>query len=91
VCDSFAGMTRPRTPWFIGLEAAKANAGPAFVLQTLMLMAVLAYYFHSPSKAALNALADYKERHGVAFVLGASVLVGAVLPEIFVVCVFPTW
>jgi hypothetical protein len=81
-------MTRPRTPWLIGLEAAKANAGPAFVLQTLMLMAVLAYYFHSPSKAALNALADYKERHGVAFVLGASVLVGAVLPEIFVVVFF---
>ena len=80
--------TSRRAPWLIGWEAAKANAAPAFVLQICMLTILLAYYFHPPSTAILNALADFKERHGLAFVLVASVFVGAVLPEIFVIFFF---
>src|SRR5437879_6608257 len=78
-------MSRRRTPWLIGWEAAKANAAPAFVLQSVMLAILLAYYFHPPSAALLNALADFKQRHGLTFVLIASVIVGALLPELFVI------
>src|SRR6184192_754118 len=81
-------MSRQRTPWLIGWEAAKANAAPAFVLQSMMLAILLAYYFHPPSAAFLNALAGFKERHGLAFVLIASAIVGAILPELFVIVFF---
>ena len=77
---------RPRRPlWLIGWDAARANAAPAFVLQTLMLMILLAYYFYSPSAAMLNALAELKEWYGLTFVLIVSAIVGAVLPEMFVI------
>ena len=72
----------------IGWEAAKANAAPAFVLQTLMLAILLAYYFHPPTTAVLNALADYKQRYGLRFVLVGSVAAGAVLPEMFTIIFF---
>src|SRR5206468_11710625 len=81
-------MSRRRTPWLIGWEAAKANAAPTFVLQCVMLAILLAYYFHPPSAALLNALAEFKQRHGLTFVLIASVIVGAVLPEMFVIVFF---
>src|SRR5205814_9220556 len=79
---------RDLSPWLIGWEAAKANAAPAFVLQAIMFALLLAYYFHPPSAALLNALANYKQQHGPAFVLIASVIVGAVLPELFVIVFF---
>ena len=53
-----------------------------------MLAILLAYYFHPPSAALLNALAEFKQRHGLTFVLIASVIVGAVLPELFVIVFF---
>jgi len=81
-------MPRERTPWLIGWEAAKANAAPALVLQVIMLALLLAYYFHPPSAAVLNTLANYKQQHGLAFVLITSVIVGAVLPELFVIMFF---
>jgi hypothetical protein len=81
-------MSARPTPWLIGWEAARANAAPAFVLQAVMLMILLAYYFHPPSAALLNALADFKQDHGLAFVLIASAIVGAVLPELFVIVLF---
>src|SRR2546430_243760 len=81
-------MSRRGRPWLIGWAAAKANAAPAFVLRSVMLAILLAYYFHPPSAALLNALADFKQRHGLTFVLIASVIVGAVLPELFVIVFF---
>src|SRR5437763_16325557 len=81
-------MSARRTPWLIGWEAAKANAAPAFVLQSMMLAILLAYYLHPPSAAFLNALAGFKQRHGLIFVLIASAIVAAVLPELFVIVFF---
>src|SRR5437868_13509835 len=81
-------MSARRTPWSIGWEAAKANAAPAFVLQSMMLAILLAYYFHPPSAAFLNALARFKDRHGLSFVLIASDLVGARLLVLFVLVFF---
>jgi hypothetical protein len=84
----FARVLRSHTPLLIGWEAAKANATPAFVLQTMMLAVLVAYYFHPTTAALLNALADYKQRHGLLFVLASSIVVGAVLPELFVIIFF---
>ena len=81
-------MSRQRTPWLIGWEAAKANAAPAFVLQVMMLAILLAYYFHRPSAELLNMVADYKLRHSLLLVIIASVIVGAVLPEVFTIIFF---
>ncbi len=82
-------MTRKsRTPLTIGWQAVKANALPGFVLQAAMLSILLAYYFSPTSAALLNQLADYKRNHQVAFVIIASVCAGALLPELFVVCLF---
>lgn len=49
---------------------------------------LLAYYFHSPAANVLDAVAHFKERHEFTFVLLASVVVGAVLPELFVIIFF---
>src|SRR5436190_24217087 len=81
-------MSRRGRPWLIGWEAAKANAASAFVLQSVMLAILLAYYLHPPSAALLNTLAEFKQRHGLSFVLIASIIVGAALPEIFVIIFF---
>src|SRR5437763_8395031 len=81
-------MSREPTPWSIGWEAAKANAAPAFVLQAIMLALLMAYYFHQPSAGLLDSLAKYKQEHELAFVLTAAVIVGAVLPELFVILFF---
>ena len=79
---------KSRTPLTIGWEAAKANAVPGFVLQALILSILLAYYFHPPSAALLNQLAEYKRNHEVTFVIVVSIVAGALLPELFVIGVF---
>lgn len=77
-----------RPPLAIGWEAAKANAIPALILQALMLAILLGYYFHPPTTALLDLLADYKRQYGLAFVIIASIFVGALLPELFVILFF---
>jgi hypothetical protein len=83
-----AAMPKSRAPLTIGWEAARANALPGFVLQTLMLSILLAYYFSPKSASLLNQVAEYKRAHGLTFVIVASVCAGAFLPELFVVCFF---
>ena len=78
-------------PWVIGWEAAKANAIPALVLQALMLSLLLGYYMHPGTARALSVLAELRETYGLGFVVLASLLAGAVLPELFVVAVFQKW
>ncbi|MEP6777136.1 MAG: hypothetical protein ABI944_01695 [Chthoniobacterales bacterium] len=77
-----------RSPLALGWEAARANAIPAFILQGLMLLVLLAYYWSSHAAAALNALAGYKERNGVGFVIAAAITAGALVPELFVIFFF---
>ncbi len=77
-----------RTPWALGWEAARANLVPALVIQALML-ALLAGYYLSPAVAGmLNDLAAYKLRHGFTFVLLASIVAGALVPELFLILFF---
>ena len=79
---------RARSPYALGWEAAKANALPAFILQALMVALLLAYYLSPQAAGALDRLAAYKEAHGLAFVIVAAILAGALLPEIFVIVFF---
>ena len=77
-----------RTPLALGWEAAKANAVPGFVLQAVMLLVLIGYYWSAPFAAFLDGLARYKNEHGLAFVVGAAVVAGAIVPELFVIVFF---
>jgi hypothetical protein len=77
-----------KPPLFVGLRAARANLVPGLVIQMAMLTIVLAYYWHEPTKDALNILAVWKERYGYLFSVVLSILAGAVLPEVLKVLFF---
>jgi hypothetical protein len=77
-----------RTPLALGWEAARANAVPAFILQAAMIALLVAYYVSPAAATALNRLAEYKQEHGLAFVIVAAIAAGALLPELFVICFF---
>jgi hypothetical protein len=81
-------MQKSRTPLVIGWEAAKANAKPALVIQTIMLALAIAYYTNPAVANTLRQLAEVKREHGVAFVLPASIAAGALIPEIFLIFFF---
>ena len=80
--------TKSRTPLAIGWEAAKANAVPGFILQGVMLAILIAYYKSATFADSLDRLAQYKQQHGLTFVIGAGILAGALLPEFFVIFFF---
>jgi hypothetical protein len=77
-----------RTSLALGWEAAKANAVPAFILQGAMLIVLIAYYLSPACADFLDRLAKYKEQHGLVFVVSASIVAGAIVPELFVVLFF---
>src|SRR6266513_1124778 len=81
-------MQKSRTPLMIGWEAARANAKPALIIQALMLALAISFYANSTMADALRNLAEFKRAHGIVFVFGASVIAGALLPELFLLLVF---
>src|SRR5260370_37336256 len=81
-------MPKSRTPLIIGWEAARANAKPALVIQAIMLALAIAFYTNSAVADALRNLAEFKRAHGLLFVLGASVVAGAIVPEVFLILFF---
>ena len=72
----------------IGWEAARANAKPALIIQAIMLALAIAFYASPTVASALRALAEFKREHGFLFVLCASVLAGALIPEFFLILFF---
>jgi len=72
----------------IGWEAAKANAKPALFIQAVMLALAIGFYTNAAIADALRNLAEFKRAHGLDFVIVASVLAGAILPEIFLILFF---
>lgn len=72
----------------IGWEAARANALPALFIQIMMLGLLVAYYTNQNVAWALNQLAQYKRAHGLGFVILASIVAGAIFPEIFLIAFF---
>src|ERR1700739_2482846 len=81
-------MPKSRPPLTIGWEAARANAKPALIIQAIMLAVAIAYYANPRAAEALRGLAEFKRTHGLTFVIIASVLAGAILPEIFLILFF---
>ena len=81
-------MQNSRTPLTIGWQAARANAGPGFTLQAIMLAILVAYYRNASFAGWLDRLADFNQRHGLTFVIAAGILAGAVLPELFLILFF---
>ena len=85
---SVATGNTKRSPLALGWEAAKANAVPGFILQGAMLLLLIAYYISPSCAGLLNGLAQYKEQHGLVFVVLAAAVAGAIVPEVFVVLFF---
>lgn len=83
-----ASGAKKKAPLALGWEAAKANAVPGFVLQGAMLLVLIGFYSSARFANFLNRLAQYKNDHGLVFVVVAAVLAGAVVPELFVIIFF---
>jgi hypothetical protein len=81
-------MPKSRTPFMIGWEAARANAMPALIIQVIMLALAIAFYTSPTVSDSLRNLAEFKRAHGLAFVVVASILAGAIIPEIFLILFF---
>lgn len=81
-------MAKSRTPLTIGWDAARANAKPALIIQAIMLGLAIVYYTNTATADALRNLAEFKQAHGLVFVIAASVLAGAIIPEIFLILFF---
>jgi len=77
-----------RTSLAIGWQAARANLAPALLIQAAMLALLIGYYFSPAVARILEECADYKLRHGLFFVVLASIAAGALVPEIFLVLFF---
>lgn len=75
-------VTRRDPPWAAGLRAARANLVPGLVVQGTMLALMLAYYFYPPTHAWLDRLAALKARWGYGYSAVASIIAGAIIPEL---------
>ena len=75
-------------PWRAGLRAARANVAPGLLVQGMMLGLLLAYYFHPPTRVWLEELAVVKSKWGFLYSFLASVLAGALAPELLRIIVF---
>lgn len=71
------------SPWREATAAARANLVPGLVLQAFAVGLVLAYYFHAPTHAALEALAAVKTRWGYAYSAVATALCGGIIPFLY--------
>jgi len=81
-------MHKTRTPLILGWEAARANALPALIIQALMLALLTGYYTSNAASSALWRVAEWKRTHGLLFVVAASVIAGALIPELFLILFF---
>jgi hypothetical protein len=85
---SATAQNKSRNPLALGWEAVRANVLPALVIQLLMLTILVAYYASPQFSALLHRVAGFKQRHGLPFVVLATILAASILPEIFVVLFF---
>lgn len=77
-----------KTPLFIGLRAARANVAPGLIIQAILIAIVLAYYFWPPAQSWLEILAEWKRDGGYGFTIVATIIAGAILPEVLNVAIF---
>jgi len=81
-------MQRTPTPLTLGWEAVRANAVPALIIQAIMLALLIGYYTSNSISSAFLQLAAFKHRHGLPFVVAASITAGALIPELFLILFF---
>ncbi len=79
---------RGKSPLLAGLAAARANLIPGVMIQTVMLVLVVAYYRFAPARHALDVLAGWKGQSGYLFTFLVLGFTGGILPEILRVIVF---
>ena len=66
-----------------GLNAAKKNAGPGFLLQGVALTLVLLYYFHAPTHQLLLKIPGIKQEMGLFFPILVTAFFGGLIPFLF--------
>lgn len=67
-------------PFSAGFRAARANLIPGLVIQVLMVLLVLVYYFLPSARSWFQLLAAAKGQWGYGFSFAASLIAGALLP-----------
>ena len=70
-------------PWTAGLRAARATLVPGLVLQAVALALVVAYYRHTPTHAAVDAIARWHEVLGFRFGIVSTAVFGGVIPFLY--------
>jgi hypothetical protein len=83
-----AGTTHREPPWKAGLRGARANLLPGLALQVTALSIVLAYYHHTPTRAAFEQLAAFREHTGFAFGIASTGFFGGLLPFLYLRFIF---
>lgn len=68
------------SPLRVSLIAARANLAPGLVLQLFAGALLAAYYLHAPSRAALEAVARFRNEVGPVFPIVSTALFGAIVP-----------
>ena len=72
-------MTRGN-PFSAGFRAARANLIPGLLIQALMVILVLLYFFYPPAHSGFQLLAAAKAHWGYAFSFCSALVAGALLP-----------
>lgn len=67
-------------PWRAGVRAARANAVPGAVLSVFAVALLLGYRYVPTIHAALDGVADFKERWGLGFAAISTALFGGLVP-----------
>ena len=78
----------PENPLLKGWQAAKANFLPGLVVQTAVVLTLLGYAFHEPTREFLSHLAALKGAMGFWFAALSGAIAGGVLPELLTIIVF---
>lgn len=85
---SASDRRKSRHPLALGIEAIRANMLPGLVLQAVMLLIVVGYFFSPAFAGALDRFAEFKRAHGLVFVVLATIVAASIVPEIFLVLFF---
>ena len=67
-------------PWKVGLRGARANVVPGLALQVLATTIAVGYYFHEPTRHALDGLSAFRQRTGFLYSIVATAFFGGALP-----------
>lgn len=73
----------PPNPWRDALGAVRSNLLPGVLLQVFATLLLGAYFFHAPSRAALEQAARLRTEFGLAWDMATTAVFGAIIPFAF--------